>query len=408
MNLGFWLAGFLPLLFSAGLAQAFLLLWFRRNEIGSGFSWSLFAVILVVAAGYAGYRQRGRRYSPRDALVYLESRLGLNNALTAADNGVAPWPDPANLPPRTLPAWSWRRIAPWPAWTLAVLVLAASLPVNPAPSTPPPPPVEPIAWGEIESWFQTVEDAEIVENAALDAFREQVDALRRQPPGERYSHSSLEATDALRQRSERALRELRENLEKTARALAAADAFPDGIPSGWEAALREDLTGAITGFEEGLLRIDADLLDQIRELDIQNLSAMPEDDLKNLRECLDAGLAACDAALGDRDSEDNRLLAAFPGPGIGKGPAPAPLSFRDDRALDAVSRRESVPNDDLSRAALGDRVGVGIGDEPDTDRPAYTGPVEPGNMAHPGGGGEAVSRESFTPDEQAVLERYFR
>ncbi len=406
MNVGFWLADFLPLFFAAGLVQAFLLIWLRKNQLPTSPAWWVFAALLLAAGSVAWFRKRKRFFSQQDALVFLETRLGLNNGLTAADTGVAGWPKPVALPARIVPRWSWKRIGPWPAWTLAIMAVAAWLPVDPVTSSPSARPVEPIAWSGIESRIETLEETDILEPASLEDFRQRVEELRRRAPRDWYSHSSLEATDSLEERTERAIRDLRDNLETTARALAEAEAFPEGLPWGREAALREELREALAGFEEGLLQLDPEFLAQLSELDPQSLPSMSQEELDALRECLADGLAACEASLGDGEDV---LLARVPGTGgIGEGPAPAPLSFRADPATGEVSRLESVSNDDLSRAALGDRIGVGETDDDDEKRAPYRGPARAGTIATPGDGGEAVPRETFTPDEQAVLERYFR
>ncbi len=408
MNAGFWLAGFLPLVFVASLGQAFVHVGLRKAELGTAPAWIAFAALLIAAAGFAWWRQRRRFFSKRDALVFVEARLGLNNGLSAAEEGAARWPEP--LPVSPFPRWSWQRIAPWPAWALAVLALGAWLPVGPAGTpTPAGPPVEPVAWSELESWIESFEEAEVLEEASLEELRERLGELRGQESRDWYRHGSLEATDALRRQTEHAIRDFRENLESAARVLAAADAFPEGLPSGREAALREELDRAVAGFEDSLLRLEPGVLGQLQELDLQALPAMSESDLEALREALEAGLAACGVCLGDGEGGDPAALAALGAPGgIGKGPAPAPLTFREEAAGSEVARLESVRGGDLSRAALGERVGVGEAGEPGDEPVPYRGPAEAGAVAGPGTGGEAVAHETFTPGEQAVLERYFR
>ena len=404
INVGYWLAGLLPAIFALGMAQCLALILLRKNGLDTGLSWAVFAALALAATIVAWRRQRSRFFSRRDALVYLESRLGLNNGLTAAENGIGPWPPPRPMPAATWPTWSWKRVAPWPAWTAVALALAIWLPVSPSASTTPRTPMEPTAWSTLDSWIEALEEAEILEEAALDNFREQVEALRKQDERDWYRHSSLEATDALQERTERAIRDLRNNLEKVARIMETADAFPDGLPSGLADALREELSSALDGFESGLLRLDPELLAQLRELDLDALPALSEADLQALRECLAAGLGACGVCLSG--GEGDALLAGTGG--ISKGPGPAPLTFRAEGSDATVSRFEAASNDDLSQAALGDHLGVGITDMPDDETAPYTGPTAAGTIAGPASGGEAVDRQNFTPDEQAVLERYFQ
>ena len=404
MNAGFWLSAFLPLLFALGMVQAFALLLLRKNGMEAGMTWIVFAAIAAVAALAAWWHQKRRFFNRRDALVYLETRLGLNSGLTAADAGIADWPQSRPFPAAARPVWSWSRVAPWPAWTALALALAIWLPLTPAATTPPRAPVEPSAWGTLDSWIHTLEDAEVLEEAALDAFREQLESLRDQDPRDWYRHSSLEATDALQERTRSAIRELRDNLENLSRTLETADAYPDGLPSGLAEALREELRSALEGLESGLLRLDPELLAQLSELDIDALPTLSEEDLQALRECLAAGLEACGVCLGG--GENGALLAGTDG--IGKGPGPAPLTFREEGSDVSVGRHETASGDDLSRAALGDHLGVGLTETPADEPAPYAGPTGAGAISSPGAGGEAVARQNFTPDEQAVLERYFQ
>ena len=63
---------------------------------------------------------------------------------------------------------------------------------------------EPLAWEEVEEWIETLDEEEFIEPDRLDSIREQVKELRLQPMDEWYSHSSLEASDSLRQQTEQA------------------------------------------------------------------------------------------------------------------------------------------------------------------------------------------------------------
>ena len=68
---------------------------------------------------------------------------------------------------------------------------------------------------------------------------------------------------------------------------------------------------------------------------------------------------------------------------------------------------EEVDNTDLSRAVLGELVGVGE-TEREVDETS-SGPAAGGNVSSTGKGGDAVWRdEALLPDEKALLKRYFK
>jgi len=61
----------------------------------------------------------------------------------------------------------------------------------------------PVAWEQIESWLQTLEESGVVQAEALEKLRAQMDSLRRQPAEDWYSQASLEASDTLREQPSR-------------------------------------------------------------------------------------------------------------------------------------------------------------------------------------------------------------
>lgn len=91
--------------------------------------------------------------------------------------------------------------------------------------------------------------------------------------------------------------------------------------------------------------------------------------------------------------------------GITRGRGDAPLFYGDEDDL-GTNNIEKVTNDDLSRASIGDLLGVGE-TEHEEDKEAV-GPQAGGAVVSQGRGGDAVWRESLVPEEQALLKRYFK
>src|SRR5690606_33870508 len=92
--------------------------------------------------------------------------------------------------------------------------------------------------------------------------------------------------------------------------------------------------------------------------------------------------------------------------GIARGRGDAPLFFGEKEHELGTSNLEGIANDDFSKATVGEVLGLGEA-EREIDRTAM-GPATGGAVESLGQGGEAVSRETLLPEEQAVLKRYFK
>jgi len=104
------------------------------------------------------------------------------------------------------------------------------------------------------------------------------------------------------------------------------------------------------------------------------------------------------------------LLALMLGQGTGgvdRGPGTAPLVLKEDKTQLGTTKTESLQNDDLSRAAVGDLIGLGAG-EHKADEATWTGAQLGGANSSVGSGGEAVWDQAATPAEQEALRRFFR
>lgn len=92
--------------------------------------------------------------------------------------------------------------------------------------------------------------------------------------------------------------------------------------------------------------------------------------------------------------------------GVDRGRGDAPLYFGDTEDNLGTNAVEQVTNDDLSKATIGEVLGLG-----ETEREIDKTPAnvrDGGAVSSIGQGGEAVSRELLRPDEQLLLKRYFK
>lgn len=413
INAGFIFQLFLPVLLALTVLQGCLLLIWRKTESPQGFLWLGYVLAAVLALATCIAWARRRFFSAADALVHLEAHLSLHNRLTAARAGHASWPDPRPLPPSL--RWSWKRLLLPPLAAGAFLLLAGWMPLADRPAPALPPADEPVAWQEVETWAEVLEEREMFEEEPLAQWKEQVQTLRDQPAEDWYSHSSLEAGDNLRDQAADSLRHLQGALEKAAYPLSVARESLNELPTGLQPLLQEHWQEALSDLQAGALTLNKETLAQLKEVDFNNLQSLSPEQIDRLKKMLREGKSACDTALGEACKNPGEPCGTCPGgvcqgPGTGtpsRGPGAADLTFREFPNLIDSQRREAVSNQDLSRAALGEQLGT-TQTAPEVDPNLERGPVAAGSATLTSQGGEAVFHSRLTPAEQRRLQEYFR
>jgi len=408
-----------PALVLAALAAAALIT-LRRLGTPTRAVWLCWAALTVLAAAVALARARRVFFSAPDALLRMDLGLGLHSRLVSAALGVGPWPLPPARPPHVVRL-RFSRVATPPLFAFALLVVGARIPVSP-PAAPSHRAVEPPAhWREIEDAIQGLKQEALANPDWTSAWEERLDHLRRQPESAWYSHGSLEAGDTLHQELTVSLHTLGEDLDRAADALEAMESRGGPAPEAGGTRTGPRLDRAVERLEAGRVALDPRLLSQLKAASAQRSShALSMQELTHLRRRLREGSGFCKLAVravrecpaGDPDCL--RTARRVKGSGRGGGEerthereTTAPLTLDPEASPRSSERMEGVGNEDLQHAALGDTIGVSRTAQK-VDRGAYRGPVAGGAASSPAGGGETVWRDAWTPDEQRVLERYFK
>jgi len=430
LNLGWWLELFNQLVLVGLLLFAVALLagrtwradWMTTEAVGIGLGG-----LLAVLAAVAWLLGRKRYVDAGKGLVRLDEKLRLHNRLVSAAAKVGPWPD---LPPDPLGAagFRWNLSRAWLPGLASLLLVAAAwwVPI-PERSTASAQVVEPSAWEQMEDWLATLEAEDLIEEEKIEELVGRIEELRDQPEEEWFSHSSLEATDSLQQSLGLEIRDLAEEMATLERNLSALQKFSSQMSEAAKEELKKDLQQALEALEGSGLEVNKELLDQLRDIDPskigqETLSSLSQEQLESLQQQLQKGSGALGSmeglpemgegmgmgmgmGMGEGIGKDGE--GEMPGAGgISRGKGDAPLFF-DDQADDlGTDNLERVTNDDFSKAAIGEVLGIGE-TERDIDE-TKAGPVAGGAVGSAGKGGEAVSRETLLPDEQAVLKRYFK
>ncbi|MDR0901937.1 MAG: hypothetical protein LBM92_04105 [Opitutaceae bacterium] len=436
MNFVLWAEKFAPLLFGAGAVAAAAVFAMRRLRGPVEWGWWVLLAGAAAAAFAAWRRARRGFFSRTDARVLLEYQLGLHAGLSAAEAGVARWPAMPRGEGGPGGILRWRTGAPagWAGGTAALLLAGAWLPV-PEPAAEPARFWEkPPALAQTEAWLEELAKLEMVDRSSVESLEQRARELAGRPLDGQYSHSALEAADALRRQTGAAMEELAKNFDTVSGAMRALGdpAMRDALT---EERLRETgarLDAALRGLRDGELAAGgalAEALGALEGIDPSQLKTLsPEEAAALGRRLAQAGRVVRGVKgaangdgekmwmLGDGDGEPDAVLLARGAGGNGalagggaaaRGRGDAPLTFSDRKSDVGQGNLQTVQNDDFSRAALGDRVGTRQG-EHKIDPAALQGPASAGGMSGAAQGGEAVWVERLTPGEREALREFFK
>jgi len=423
VNLGWWLDRFNALVVVSLVVFALVILAARTYAASlltlPVVAGSLGGIVLLLAL-VAWLLSRRRFIGLEEGLVRLDDRLQLHNRLTTAYARVGPWP--ASVEDRSAAAFRWlygRALLP-ALLALALVAAAWYVPVKEALAGDLAAPVEPGAWEQMEDWLATLEEENLIEESAIEELESRIEELRDQPEEEWFSHSSLEATDTLADNLGRQLRDMAREMAALDRNISALKGFSKQMSEEARAEKLREFQEALEALDGNGLAANEALMKQLQELDPsslgeETLSGLSAEQLKSLQEQLQKGSGALGSleglpAMGDDPSMQPGMgmgMGMVPGRGgVDRGRGDAPLFFGDTEDDLGTNNIEKVKNEDFSRAAIGEVLGLGE-TERELDESA-TGPRTGGGVSSTGQGGDAVSRETLRPDEQAVLKRYFK
>lgn len=274
----------LPLLL-AGLLGAGLVMLARREW--ALFPWVSFAafaggvIALVVIVAWLIAR---RHFTTQEkALVRIESAMALNNSLTAARQGVAPWPQIAQETSDGT-QWNWTRLVIPPLATLLLLSAAFLLPISAKGDPDAAPPEEPANRQSLQASIDELRDDEVIEEDYLDELEKKVEELRDQPKEEWFDHSALEATDSLKEAHEQQLKELERDLRKAERALNALQNHSEGLNPETRERLLDEFDQSLQKMNNGAMKPNTELLDQLGQINPNQLGDLSQEQIDQLRE----------------------------------------------------------------------------------------------------------------------------
>lgn len=402
INLGAWLAVAAPVCFFVASGSAIALYAMRRAETMPALAGWGFVAAFALAGAACWWRARRNFFQPAEARVLLESSLHLDTRLTAATAGLVAWPDaPASLAP--VVQWRLRAPAGWMGASVALLALAIFAPVphdaNVVHAAGPAP-----ALLQTEAMLAALKEMKLADPPAIEQLADRARELARRPADEQYSHSALEAADALRNQTAISAANLARGLDSAANALRSASGADMKGAAG-------RLAAALAGLRDGGLPANKDLLANLPAGEAQMMSLTPEQ-----RAQLAQALAnAAQAAQGVAGAAGAGAQVAQPDPngdvagggGQGGDGETAPLMFNKDASDAGDGSAQGLTPGSLKHFALGDKLGT-TASAHDVDPSKMTGPTAAGAVAAPAQGGDAVWVNRLTPAERAALKNFFK
>lgn len=379
-------------------------------------------VALVITTVVALVLAARRFEKPEQTLVRIEADAGLHSALSAARAGVSPWPEPPQTLPESLKWHLPKTLAP-PLTAVALLAVGLLVPISAKQAAPPAPSNQPQAWSQIDSQLEQLAEDAMVDEEYIEEMEKRLDQLRAQEEEEWFSHASLEATDSLEESHNSNIEKLDRELSEAGNALQALAENTDILNAQQKQKLTEQFEQALQGLQNGAMKPNPELLDQLSKLDPNDLGKLTPEQMQQLKEGMEKlkeSLEKCkdcqggqgqgegdweDQLLGDGEGEGEGESDDGKGSGgVNRGPGHDPNVLRGGKDSLEIGEVTGLNAEDLSRAIPGDLLQLQDGKH-SVDESASKSSA--GGSAAEGKGGDRVWRDSLAPDEQRALKKYF-
>lgn len=419
VNIGWWLETLsAPLLITAILASCGFL--FARREHPAVENWQLVAVAggtvgLLALASWAWARRKFER--PEQSLVRIEASLRMRNALSAAVNGVAPWPAPIKGANTGL-IWQWPRLLVPPLGALVLLAAGLFIPIEAGGSRGPAAAEQPQAWKQLSSELDQLTLEQVVDEKYLEDTRKRLDELQAQKEEQWFSHSSLEATDSLKKSHRAETTRVERDLDRAGKALQTLEKNAGTLQQAEKNRMMEEFDQALQGLQNGAMKPNAALLEQMKKMDLKNMANLTPEQMQQLRENLKKNADAMKGAKGGAGGEDwsDELLdgegdgegqdgEGNGNGGVARGPGHAPGVLGAEKDALETGKLTGLDAKDLSNSSPGDLLELQDG-EHEVDQ-THSRISEGGGTSATGKGGDRVWKDALDPDEQRTLKRFF-
>jgi len=359
--------------------------------------------------------------------------MGMNNSLSAAQQGIIPWPTVMEEASDGM-RWNLPRLFIPPALTLLILSAAFLLPIS-AKTEQDTPPEEPANRQALQASLDELREDNSIDEEYLDKIEEKVKELREKPTEEWFEHASLEAIDTLKTSHEQQLQELERNMSKAERALNALQNHSESLGAQTRERLLNEFDQALENMNQGAMKPNKELLEQLGKVDTNQLGNLSPEQLDQLRENMRQNAQQMQNAGGGQQSQGqsgddwldelmqeggqpgNGEPGQGEGEGEGQGPsqgqpqrgpgtAPGVLGQQGDRL--GAGDLEGLESRDLSNTLPGDLLDL-QDSEHQLDK-TKVGVRAGGEVEDLGEGGELIWKmaPNLHPNEKKALREFFK
>jgi hypothetical protein len=258
--------------------------------------------------------------------------------------------------------------------------------------------------------METLKEQNVVEPATLENWQDRLQELSEKPAQDWYGQNGLEAAESLRDELSQEMDALGKNLQKASDQVGSLESLPTGAdPAGLDTAMSQTLSNLQNGglpLQKSLAQSLGSPL-QLSKEQMQQLQQQLQNGANAMNGMHGQGLPGHGPArTGNGQKSLNYWSHSNQSGGPGGGGGTAPIEYGPADSDVKANKSEGVSNKNLDHASLGDIVSEGSGGPPTPEPTADA--TTAGGAANVGTGGDAVFRQELTPQERAVLERYFK
>ncbi len=412
LNASVWLSSFLSHFFFICAALSVFIFFTKRFGIEIISDVEFLSLCFLFSILISIFRARKGFFSFSETSDWLDEKLCLYNQLGCANKGIGEWPA-QKVSKQPLTRWNWQKILLPSLSGLMVVMLTAWMPVHKISHAEDFIKEAPLNWQEAKEWLDELKEEEIIAEESLEESREQLNQLINTPPEEWFNHDNLEAGDTLHSQLENTLKEMFNSLENAKESIEQLTSNPQNLSKMENKALAQQFKEALKNLGQGMLPLNNELLQKLKNIDPKNLKELTPEQLKKIMKKIKEAKGACKKCVGEGKKETLVIMEGRPkGNRLGKGaitrgPGAAPMWLNENASPSSSRHREDVKNDNLDHISFDKNVGQSMG-EHQIDKSSYNKNLNSGSTKNKGKGGEAVWRDNFLPAEKKILEKYFK
>ncbi len=362
-----------------------------------------------------------------DALVRLDSAMGLHSSLSAAEAGHSGWP----IVPNTIQAgirWNYRRLF-LPIIGSVSLIFAAFV-VHVEAAIPPVAATAPRSWENLAADLEELKAKGIINSDYIKEMEDKLDELKNQPEKDWYSHPSLEATENITSMHEQAMNKLSRNLDKAEKSLSTLKKHSENLNQAQKNKLLNQFNNAMEAIEKGRMKPNKALLDKLKNIDPNMLNNLTPEQLEKIRENmknmsdelkkqLRDGIKPTPGEGGEGDDgareqpwDPNDPNGGEPGDGDGsggnqRGPGHVPKVLGGEAQKLTPGEIEKLKSQNLKNSLPGDLLETSDGGEHKIDK-SKSQQQGGGSTNNTGDGGDSVWKSNYLPKEKRALKKFFK